>query len=193
MAIKLMPNEYQGRAKEGSFTYILEPKANQILTVAGGILLVCLLVWGGMWWRKSNLTQKKSLAENKMTELQAKRDVKLEAMLIDLDESIKNLDNILKNRIYPINVLEVLEDLALPEVFFSGFQVDAQEASFNINVVALNYRILAEEMIVFKNDSRVKMVEFNSINLDNNGNASAAFHVELEPSLLRQSALLREL
>ena len=173
--------------------YILEPQANRVIVVTSGLLLICLLALGGLWWQKSSLTDKKTLTENKIMELQSQRNVKMEAMLIDLDQSIKNLDTTLKNRIYPINVLKILEELVLPEVFFSDFQVDVQEATFGINVIALNYRILAEEMIIFKNESRVKEVKYNNINLDDNGNASAAFDVKLDSALLRQSISLGEL
>lgn len=192
MAIKIMPGEYQGGSfrKEDTFLSLLEPKANMILVISIGILVVSLALWGGLWWYKNSIAQKATLVSGQIEQLQSQRDVEVENILIELDKTIKSLDEVLKNRIYPVNFFSVLEDLVLPEVFFSTFSSDIPEAAVDVHVIAKDYRVLAEQMIVFKESDRLENVEFNSINLEDQGNASADFRVEMDPDLLKQNILL---
>jgi hypothetical protein len=192
MAIRIMPEEYKGSdfGKDDSFLSLLEPKANPILAVSIGLLVLSLALWGGLWWYKDSIIQETTLITDKITTLQSQRDVKVEEALIELDKTIKSLDDVLKDRIYPANIFGVLEDLVLPEVFFSSFSSDVSGAAVSIDVTAKNYRVLAEQMIVFKESRQIENVEFSSINLGDEGYASANFDVELDPNLLKQDILL---
>ncbi len=192
MAIKIIPGDHQGsgfETKGDSLLSLFEPKAGVILTASIIFLTLSLLIWGGLWWYQNSIVQKTTLVTSRIDELQAQRDVEIEKVLIELDKSIKNLDEVLKDRIYPVNIFNVLEDLVLPEVFFSSFSSDVSEATVSTHVIAQNYKILAEQMIVFKESSRIENVEFNSINLGDEGNASADFIISLDPGLLKQEIL----
>lgn len=193
MAIKIIPGEYQGSGfkKDDSFLSLFEPQANIILIVSIGLLVLSLLTWGGLWWYNDSIVQKTALISNQIDEIQEQRDIKIEGALIELDKSIKNLDEVLKDRIYPVNIFSVLEDLVLPEVFFSSFTSNVSEALVNVHVIAKNYKILAEQMIVFKESLRIEDVEFSSINLEDEGGASADFNIYLNPDLLKQEFLTK--
>lgn len=189
MAIQLMPGNYkrQGNIKSKntySFLRILEPKAGLILIVCMILLILSVLAWSVLWLQSNSLINQKQLIEAQIQELQDHRDVDLENTLIELDDGITMLDSVLKERIYPVNIFSVLESLVLPEVVFSDFNSDILKAKVGIQVTASNYNKLAEQMVVFEEDERIKNVEFSGINLSGEGEAISNFQIDLDPILL---------
>lgn len=192
MAIKLMPGEYsrQGGEKSSflgieSVLGVLEPKKDLLFVVAMVLLVLAVSASLGLWWYSNDLTVKKDLVTAQIDKLQSQRDLDLEKKLTDLDRSIKKMEEILKNRVYPDNVLKLLESLALPEVSFSNFNADLNAAKISIDVKAPNYNKLAEQMVVFEKDSRVKKVDFSNIQLNEDGGATSHFQLDFDPALLK--------
>lgn len=191
MAIKLMPGEYtrQGGKKtvlttaESLFGF-LEPKANLLMVVSVILLLLSILASLGLWWYKTDINKQIGIVTSQIDELRLQRDPDLESKLMELDRNIKKLDEILEARIYPVNIFKILEDLALPEAYFSDFSVDLDESTISINVEALSYAKLAEQMVVFEKDPRISSFDFSGINLNDTGGAGSAFQLVIEPDLL---------
>lgn len=187
-----MPGEYNRQGNE-KFSFLgiesvlgaLEPKKNLLFTVTVVLLALTLLASLGLWWYGNDLTKKKGLIIAQIDVLQSQRDLDLEKKLADLDQSIKKMEEILKKRVYPDNILKLLEDLVLAEVSFSNFSADLDTAGINIDVNALNYNKLAEQMVVFEKDARIKKVDFSNIRLDKDGGASSQFQLNFDPALLK--------
>lgn len=193
MAIKLMPSEYDSEQK-GKFGLLksksalfeqFEPRANLFLTI---FLILLILIIGasiGLYLYKIYLNEQVNLVVNQIQEINNQRDTELENSLIELDQGIKKISKVLQERIYPLNILIILEELALPDVSFSDFNSDLVQAKIDFKVEAKNYQKLAEQMVVFEKDSRIEKVDFSGINLGETGRASASFAIDLDADLLR--------
>ena len=132
MDIKLMPEQYQkGHQPKSSLKSSVADfkqlgdqavsRGNLWLTISIGILLIAGSVYLGLWVYQRQLNQEKQELIVKVDELQAQRDLELEADFTKLKKGIENLKKILKKRIYPSLVFKMLEELTLPQVQFSGF------------------------------------------------------------------------
>ncbi|MFC1700674.1 hypothetical protein ACFLZ0_00790 [Patescibacteria group bacterium] len=190
MVIKLIPKEYnriEGTDASSDF-YFLGMNYNLVLSICIGLLILSFLVAGGLWAYEKNLVKKDGLIASQIQNLQSKRDIKLEGTLIELNLGIEKLDEVLKKRIYPVNIFKMLEDLILPEVVFSNFSADMPKAEVIIKAEATSYNKLAEQMVVFKEDSRVKSIGFSGISLDKVGKVSSDFQIILDPIILKENS-----
>lgn len=187
-----MPGEYsrQGGKKNNfweieSILNILEPKKNLLFAAMIAMLVLAVSVSFGLWWYGRSLMENKDSVVAQIDQLQSQRNLELEKKVANLDQNIKKMEEILKNRIYPNNILKLLEDSALPEASFSNFNADLDAAEINMDVIAPNYNKLAEQMVVFEKDSRVKKIDFLNIKLDKDGKAGAQFQLEFDSALLK--------
>ena len=191
-----MPEQYQkgSRPKPGlkssvdSFKQLGDravSRGNLWLAISIVVLLVVSSVYLGLWIYRKQLNQEKQELITKIDELQAQRDLGLEANFTELKKGIENLKKILKNRIYPSSVFEMFEELTLPQVQFFGFSGDFDDAEITMQIEAFDYNTLAKQMIAFEQDERVGKVELSEVSLSPSGRVSSNLTIEINPEFLR--------
>jgi len=196
MDIKLMPEKYQKRnqSKSGLKSSVANFKqfgdqavsrGNLWLTISIVILLIAGSVYLGLWVYERQLNQEKQELVTEIYELQAKRDLELEANFTELKKGIENLKKILKNRVYPSLVFKMFEELTLSQVQLSGFNGGFDDAEIIMQIEASNYNTLAKQVVVFEQDERVDKVELSEVSLDTSGRVSSNLTIEINPEFLR--------
>jgi len=196
MDIKLMPEQYQkgNQPKSGlkssvdSFKQLGDQavsRGNLWLTISIVILLIAGSVYLGLWVYQRQLDQEKQELITEIDELQAQRDLELEANFTELKKGIENLKKILKNRIYPSLVFKMLEELTLPQVQFSDFDGDFDDARIIIQTEASSYNMLAKQVVALEQDERIGKVELSGVDLDSSGRVSSNLTIEINPEFLR--------
>ena len=196
MDIKLMPEQYQkgNQPKSGLKSSVASFKqfgdqavsrGNFWLTISVGILLIAGSVYLGLWVYQRQLDQEKQELIVEIDELHAQRDLGLEADFTELKKGIENLKKILENRIYPSLVFKMLEELTLPQVQFSDFDGNFDDAKIVIQTETSDYNMLAKQIVALEQDERIGKVELSEVILDFSGRVSSNLTIEINPEFLR--------
>ena len=147
-------------------------------------LLAAVLVCLGLFGYKMSLDKQKNGLIQKIDELNQTRDVAFEKNLMDLKDKIDSLKNILSNQAYSSDVFTLLEELVVPQVYFVSLSSDLAKMSISLNTMAFNVDSLVKQLVVFKNDSRIKKASLNSVSTDNSGQVNSAIELQLKSSIL---------
>ncbi|MEA2113434.1 MAG: hypothetical protein U9P63_02130 [Patescibacteria group bacterium] len=192
--MKLIPEKY--KIKKGSraqFSLAGFSKLGNYLSLKDSLLmfLSLILLFGsvlayfGLLGYKNSLIDKKEMAANKVEELQNQRDLKTEATFIELKKKINALKGLLKIHTYPSRIFQILEESALPQVRFIDLRADLPKRQLVLNAEAADYGVLAKQITIFKEDSRISKVDVSEISLDKSGYVSSKFLLEIDTALLR--------
>lgn len=192
MDLKLMPEKY--KKKEGSesesgfsrFGAYLASKTNFWLVLSLVLLIGSVLIYFWLLGYKNDLIDKQNILTNNIEELQNQRDLELEANFMELKEKIDALKSVLKKRFYSSRILEMLEELTLANIRFIDLQADLSQMQLMLKVEAADYNTLAKQLIVFEEDLRIKKIDVSGIILDESGQISSEFLLEIVPEFLRR-------
>jgi len=181
MDIKLMPEKYK---KKGIGPGLMSPKKligqGGLWFVLTSILLIgTVLISLGLWGYQMSLNKEKDNLIQKFEELQSQRDLELEANFMELKKGIKDFKNILDNRIYSLNILEIFEEITLPQVQYSELSADLTKLMISLKTEAANYNTLAKQVLVFEEDSRIDQVGFSKVNLEKSGSVGSNLLLKL--------------
>lgn len=149
------------------------------------LIFVAVLAYFGLLGYKNNLVDRKGVVEDGIKKLQEQRDLEMEANLVELKKKIEILKSVLKTRIYPSKIFQTLEELASTRVRFIDLQADLSKMQLILNTEAADYGALAEQITIFKEDSRINKVNVSEINLNKFGQVESRFLLEIDPAFLR--------
>lgn len=192
--MKLIPEKY--KTKGGSRTelflsgfsnlgnYLLS-KAKLLMVLSLILLLGVVLSYFGLLGYKNSLMDEREVVENDVSVLQGQRNLETEAVLAELKEKIDMLKSLLKIHIYPSRVFQMLEELALPQVRFVDLQADFSKMQLGLNAEMADYSVLAKQISVFEEDSKINTVNVSDINLNEFGRVEADFLLRIDSSFLR--------
>jgi len=139
----------------------------------------------GLWGYQKSLIEEKADLENQLTELTNQRNLELEADFMELKNGIEDLKKVLKNRLYPSKLFEMLEELTLPQVQFTGLDTDFPQAKLTLEAEAVDYTTLAKQMIVFEEDERIEKIGLSEVGLDLTGRVNSTLNIEINLDFLR--------
>ncbi len=191
-----MPEKYTRRKEApggfglptSAFLSRLTSKTNLWLILAVIFLLLVILTCFGLWGYKNNLVEEKGSLEERFEELTDQRDLAMETNFMELKNGIEDLKKALENRLYSSNLFEMLEELTLPQVQFTGLTTDFSQAKLNLEIEAVNYLTLAKQITAFEEDSRIIKAGFSQVRLETSGRIGSALDIELNPDFLRSRA-----
>ncbi|MFH0906637.1 MAG: hypothetical protein V1829_00035 [bacterium] len=199
MDIKLMPKEYDSKSKSSAgakssargFASLggkIVSKSSLWITLIVGLSVIIVLISLGMFGYKTILNKEKRELTSQIENLQSQRDLELEASFIGLKNRIDDLKDLLKKRVYSSNAFDMLEELTLPQIQLSDFDMDLSQNKISVGVEAVDYQTLAKQAVVFEQDSRIKKTEISSIDLDVSGRVTSGFIIELNPNIFNYVA-----
>jgi hypothetical protein len=187
--IKLMPEKYKKRTRVGSelkqsLFGFFHARTNLWLILSSGLLIIVVLICFGLWGYKISLNKDKEVLAKKFEELQSQRNLDLEARFISLKKGIENFKIIFQDRVHPLNLFRMLEELTLPQVQFTNFDVDFSQFRLGLETKTVNYNSLAKQMVIFEQDSRIQKVDLSRLSLDSTGGVSFHLDLKLDPAFL---------
>jgi hypothetical protein len=193
MDIKIMPEKYKRRreaAKEEKLSLVdflggLVSQTNLWLVLSIILLILVVLAYFGLWGYQKSLIEEKTDLENQLAELTNQRDLGLEADFMELKNGIEDLKKVLKNRLYPSKFFEMLEELTLPQVQFTGLDTDFPQAKLTLEAEAVDYTTLAKQIVVFEEDERIEKISLSGVNLDLTGRVKSTLNIEINLDFLR--------
>lgn len=190
MDIKLLPEEYQkksslvgglGFSRLKSAEYLID-----VWVVVSLILIVAAVaVYLGLFIYRNKLIREEKDLETQIVQIEEQRDLAMEANFMQLEKGIGDLKKILENRIYPSELFRMLEELTLSKVWYDNMKVDFSEVVLDLELATDSYNTLAEQAVIFQNDSRIKKVDFSGATLEKDGYVSSSFKIDLDPVSLR--------
>ena len=162
----------------------LTPKGDFWFTLSTVLLIIIILSCFGLWGYKINLSKEMDSLSQKFGELKDQRNLELEASFTELKGKIESFKSILAKRVYFLNALKMLEELTLTQVYYTDFGADLKMAAISLGIQAANYNILAKQVAVFEDDSRIEVVGFSKISLEKSGWVGSNLNLKLDPSFL---------
>lgn len=163
--INLIPREY--REKRDKFASIFSK------TVIGffALVVLSLLIYGGLLFYENML--KKDIEEIKLAikNLDTKRDVEAEGIMVTLDEKLKVLKEMFESHLYWSKLVKKIEELVIPEAYFFDVQFDflGDSLGFSFSGNALSYTDLARQIVSFQEDEFIKSVVVSNMTLSPEG------------------------
>ncbi len=188
-----MPEKYK-RKKEtavgfkvsaAGFLNKLTSKTNIWLALTIGFLLLVILIYFGLTGYKSNLIEEKGNLEEKLTELTNQRDLEMETNFMELKTGIEDLRKVLENRLCSSRIFELLEEITLSQVQFTGLEADLSQAELILKAEAVDYPTMAKQVIIFEQDSRIEKVDLSEVSLETSGRIVSDLRIELKSDFLR--------
>lgn len=163
--INLIPREY--KLKREKFSGIVSRTVGAVLA----LFILSLLVYGGLLFYQNRLNKNLESINQAIENLNIRRDFETEQIMIDLDKKLKVLKEMFENHFYWSNLVAKIEELTVPEVYFSEAQVSLAEdkVDFGFKGNALTYTTLARQIISFQEEPNVESVTVSSITLSADG------------------------
>jgi len=193
MDIKIMPEKYKKRKEAAvgfkisatDFLNKLTSKTNLWLALTIGFLLLVILIYFGLTGYKNSLIKERGDLEERLIELTNQRDLGMEADFMELKTGIEDLRKVLENRLYSSKLFELLEEITLPRVQFTGLEADLSQANLNLKAEAADYPTFAKQIVAFEQDPRIEKVDLSEVNLETSGRIASDLRIELNPDFLR--------
>ena len=191
MDIKLIPDKYKKIGKDrvksrisafGNLSEQITSKKSILMIFSIGFLIVVILISLGLWGYQANLIKEKTSLIERIGNLQNQRNNDLEVNFIELGKRIEGFERTLEHRIYFSKIFEMIEELTLPQVQFADTNIDLSENKFNLKIEADSYSTLANQVIVFEEDLRIKNVELSKTGLSTYGQVTSELTLELNSS-----------
>ena len=178
--INLIPREYRER-KEG-----LKGFFSKITIVILLLFFLSLLFYGGLLLYKNKLNKNLESIVSELELLNGKRDPATEQAMVNLDKRIMILKNLFEEHFYYSAVFEKLEELTIPEVYFSSAKAEFSGNSLGISLLgnAPSYTNLARQILSFQEDSLVSKVKVSGIALDDKGGLKFNLLIDFHKDIL---------
>lgn len=163
--INLVPAEY--RKKRMGLGAIFSKTVGIILV----LLILSLLVYGGLLIYKKSLTQERNNLDKKISDLESKRDSKLENAIYKSDKKLISVENLFKNHFYWSNVFVKIEQLVVPRAYFTDAKTNIVDASVSLILTGKSntYTDLAKQMVSLEEDALVEKIELSDIKSNEGG------------------------
>ena len=180
-----MPGKYHKRVKKLSFfENSFSVDSNQLLMLSLSSLILVTIICFGLWGYKIYLSHDIEESIIEIEDLQNQRDLEMEASFADLKIKIEDFKKISDVHVYPSKIFEILEELTIRQIKFIGFEANLLEARITLETESVDYKTLAEQIVVFEDDSRIKKVDLSGVKLNDSGKINSNLKIEINPDFL---------
>jgi len=180
-----MPEKYHKRVKKiNLFKNNFSVDSNQLLILSSSLLILVILICFGLWGYKIYLSKDISESVAEIENLQNQRDFELEADFANLKIKIEDFKKISNVHVYPSKIFDILEELTISQVRFIGLEANLLEANLVLETESIDYKTLAEQIVIFENDARIKTVNLSEVRLDDSGKVNSNLKIEIDPDFL---------
>lgn len=163
-------------------------KLKSWLAVFIGVLILSLVCYGGLLGYKKYLEGNLDELDNQIVEMLGERDSDIENMVKALDKQIRGMKIVLNNRLYWSKAFAAIEELTLPQLYFSSFSGSVDNTgfgkiSFGSNTV--NFGEAAKELQLFKDGLFFKNIQTDTLEVDEGRSIEFSLNAEFDASNLK--------
>jgi hypothetical protein len=191
MKVRLIPEKYKEKEKNKSIKKTLKIGG----TFFGGgfwfkfsifLVLASILSCFGLWGYKISLSKEEEKIETEIADLESQRDLEMENKIIALNQKSQDLKEFLSERFYASRTLKMIEDLTLPLVQISDVNADIFTGLINLNLKTGSYKKLAEQIVAFKEDSRIDSINIQELSSNERlGEITSGLELSLNKEFLK--------
>jgi hypothetical protein len=168
----------------------IEITSKQKAKVAGwakalfAVSLICLLGMGAAWWylKSSAEGMKSNITERDQALLKKDSEKKIEDYLSLKGAKIDNFSPLISSHKKNFYAFYILESLTHPEVQFLDFSFTAKNDELRLSGTTKSFFSLGQQLLIFKNDTRIKQAKFSGISIGQNGNVSFSVLLDFDPN-----------
>ena len=138
-------------------------------------------------------TRIKTKLENinqEITNLEAKRNTSEELAIYYADKKLNLVQELFKNHAYWSQIFDKIQELAVPQVYFSDFKSMFLDGRLEIALTGrtVSYTVLAKQMTAFKEDAMVATINLSKIALSESGGIDFDFLIVFKNDILIKTA-----
>lgn len=137
-----------------------------------GVLVLMLVLYGGFWGYGKYLERENDAIDVEIINLNAKRDFDLENEVLGLNNKIKDIKSIMKQRFFLSDLFSLLEKLVVARSYFDRFSVsvtDTANGILNLQVQSGDYSDAASLIKIFEGEKLFKNVSVSGIGAEDDG------------------------
>lgn len=182
--VNLIPKEYKKRKET---LKVIFSKTGGVVLI---LLILSLLFYSGLLFYQNRLNKNMESIREETALLDEKRDPETEKTIIDLDKNLDIMTQLFEDHLYWSELFTKIEELTLPEVYFSDAKLSFSGNKINVNFSgnALTYTILARQILSFQEEPFVEEVRVSDISLASEGGLK--FNLEI---IFNKDILLKEI
>jgi hypothetical protein len=136
-------------------------------------------------WQSLILNARLTKINNEIKGLEAAQQSQAAQKFIVVQSQLRSLREILTNHVYASKIFAWLESLTHKQVSFSNTSMEFKGSRISIKGLAASHEVLAEQIIIFENDSNIVKVEVQSIQIGSQG-VGFSLNIEFDKSLTRR-------
>jgi len=178
--INLIPKEYK---RKGVALGTIFSKTGSIILI---LLILSLLIYGGLLFYKKGIQKNLDNIDQEIKNLESKRSVESEESIYSADKKMDLVENIFTNHIYWSKFLTKIEELVVPQVYFSESNLSIVDNQVNVifSGNAKTYTGLAQQMVAFSEDPLVEKIELTKTTLNKDGGIDFGFSILFSKNVL---------
>jgi uncharacterized membrane protein YeiB len=175
MSLNLIPPKDKKAKQESNIGVLVLKKAKdpeKLIYIIG--ILIALFLLGSFYLivqaHKAGIEKQLKQATSKEQELREEiKELKEGGELSNFQTKLSILENLVEKHKYWLTSFELLETLTLPRVQFTSFKADTSHNKITLNVKTVDFRTLAEQLIIFRNHRCIKEANLNGFHIEEGG------------------------
>jgi Tfp pilus assembly protein PilN len=112
----------------------------------------------------------------------------LEKNTLHFREKMKDFGTLFNQHRFTANVFRVLEEITLPKVWFSDFNLTSQPGIIVLTGLADSFNTLGEQLLVLKEDKNIKNLILSGAKINSQGRVEFNLQIILEPQVFSYQA-----
>ncbi|MFH1129211.1 MAG: hypothetical protein V1686_00530 [Patescibacteria group bacterium] len=178
--INLIPKEYK---RKGMALGTIFSKTGSIILI---LLILSLLTYGGFFFYKKQIQKNLDGINQEIKNLESKRSSDLEKSIYGADKKMNLVENIFKGHVYWSKFLTKIEELVVPQVYFSEskFGIVGNQVDVILSGSAKTYTGLARQMVAFSEDPSVEKIELTETTLNEDSGIDFGFSILFSKNIL---------
>lgn len=151
-----------------------------------GLLFLTISLWGGLWWYRGYSHDALEKPRNEALALQEKRNIQEEKDIVIFALSAQTLKDLLESRASATPIFQFLEHRIHDKAVLTEVSFQFSDHTLTLEAVTDGYVSLAEQMVLWENDTNVQNVDVSNFVVNNDGLLSFSATLTLSEALLHE-------
>jgi len=167
-----------------SKTKIKIPKSYIIFfSVCGVIFLGLLASYGYLYISSKDIKEK--IVEKDLALIKKPPEKELENYIFSTEKKINDFENLFSQHKKIYNIFPLLQGFTHPEAQFTSFSFSVSGNKLDLKGITKNFYSLGQQILILKNEPKLKQVAFSGITLEKDGRVSFALSLIFDPEILK--------
>lgn len=162
------------------------PSAVKMLLVFSLIVLgLSIFSLFGVRWAKHSTQEKADQIKGEVVALATPQNKALEAKVATAQYQIGQFSNLLASHRQASKFFDLVQTIIHPEVVLTSFDLNMEENRAQLKGRAKNFQALGEQVLAFRQESKVKSAVLSDVFLDKKSRINFALDLDLDPGLFK--------